>query len=304
VDERRSVLFAMVLYLFLTLMLGCITAPGIYVLFESFLFDGAVPWPYSRVFHRVILVWAVILFFVFRARLQVNFLRSAFKIHTSSSVFWDFFLGLITSFAISGVFLSVYIVRGELALSFPELGRSVYLLIKSLLSGVLISIIEEGFFRALVFTVLLRVLGLFPAAVLSSSLYAVVHFIQPSKAWELPGANPLNGFIYLAETTQRASMDGFLSGLFGFFLVGLLLSLVYYRTRSLVLCIGLHTGWVLLMKFQTYFLKATPALDLPEALGKRYFLLGEGLGWASIVLVGLSVLFLAQRLQQSRDYSV
>jgi hypothetical protein len=99
------------------------------------------------------------------------------------------------------------------------------------------------------------------------------------------------GFEYLAAVFDRLLLPGVLPAFFGLFLVGVVLCIVIWRTRSLLLCLGLHAGWVIAIKLASFSTVKTANFAYAEGVGRRYFLVAEPLAWVSIVLVGVIVLW-------------
>ena len=111
-------------------------------------------------------------------------------------------------------------------------------------SGALVGLIEETIFRGLLLSGLRASQGFLPAAILSSAIYAAVHFLEASAA---PTAvDWATGFVLAAE-----SLAGLASAALGdwpsflsLFLLGFALCWVRERTGSLYACIGLHAAFV------------------------------------------------------------
>lgn len=114
--------------------------------------------------------------------------------------------------------------------------------------GVIVALVEETMFRGLVFGAVLRESG-FAAALAGSALfYSAIHFFARARlghadiGWD-------SGFellgVALARFADPASIaDAFVT----LTLVGLLLALVRHRTGGIAAGIGLHAGWVCVMK--------------------------------------------------------
>ena len=126
-----------------------------------------------------------------------------------------------------------------------SLSRSLSRSFSALLSGVFAGSLEEIFFRGILFKGLLQNGRLFRAFVLSSLFYSALHFVEPGKAYFVNGFEPLAGFRHLFYTfTPFSEPLNILPGMFGLFLLGIVLSYAFLRTGNLYLSIGLHAGWV------------------------------------------------------------
>ncbi|HLB31342.1 MAG TPA: CPBP family intramembrane glutamic endopeptidase [Gammaproteobacteria bacterium] len=124
--------------------------------------------------------------------------------------------------------------------------------VKALAAGLLVGVIEELTYRGAILEGLLRHGGAGVAVMLSSLLYAGVHFIDFPASDPQAGLHWYSGVLMLAQgfhALQRLAIwDSFLT----LFLLGLLLSLIRLRTGNLIACIGLHAGIVTLNKILAY----------------------------------------------------
>jgi membrane protease YdiL (CAAX protease family) len=121
-------------------------------------------------------------------------------------------------------------------------------LASGLIAGLLVALIEETFFRGAMFQAIRRQGTALSAITLTSLLYAAVHFIDPLP---LPKGEPvewLSGLQILGSAFWQfgewATFDSFIA----LFAVGVFLGLVRERHGNIAYCIGLHAGWVLVIK--------------------------------------------------------
>jgi uncharacterized protein len=117
-----------------------------------------------------------------------------------------------------------------------------------LASGIAVALLEETVMRGAMHTAIERESGPWTAALLTAPLFAVLHFFAKAS---IPAAqlNFGSGFELLlrsfAPLSQPALVyDSFLSWL----LVGLILSLTRVLTGNIAMAIGLHAGWVLVLR--------------------------------------------------------
>ena len=117
-----------------------------------------------------------------------------------------------------------------------------------LASGIAVALLEETVMRGAMHTAIERESGPWTAALLTAPLFAVLHFsakarIPPEElGWG-------SGFDLLARSFAPLGhpalvFDSFLSWL----LVGLILSLTRVLTGNIAVAIGLHAGWVLVLR--------------------------------------------------------
>jgi membrane protease YdiL (CAAX protease family) len=115
-------------------------------------------------------------------------------------------------------------------------------------SGISVALIEETVFRGVMHTAIERESGAWTAALLTAPLFAVLHFFAKVR---IPAADLGwgSGFDLLLLSFAPLShpalvLDAFLSWL----LVGLILSLTRALTGNIAVAIGLHAGWVVVLR--------------------------------------------------------
>jgi uncharacterized protein len=115
-------------------------------------------------------------------------------------------------------------------------------------SGIAVALLEETVMRGAMHTAIERESGPWTAALLTAPLFAVVHFFAKSRiAPEDVGWG--SGFDLLLRSFSPLSspslvFDSFLSWL----IVGLTLSLTRVLTGNIAVAIGLHAGWVVVLR--------------------------------------------------------
>jgi len=164
-------------------------------------------------------------------------------------------------------------------------------------SGLFAGAFEEVFFRGILFMGLRRYRYDFRAYLLTNSFYAVLHFVKPGEAYFINRLDLSAGFVHLAYTF-KPFLDPLplLPGLFGFLLVGAVLSFAVERTGNLLLAIGLHAGWVFGLKTLCVF------GDFKVKRGRLGWLFGSSdpkilsgvVTWTIILLTGAAIYFLTK----------
>jgi membrane protease YdiL (CAAX protease family) len=110
--------------------------------------------------------------------------------------------------------------------------------------GIAVALIEETLIRGVMHTGIARTAGVRAAILLTSLLYAAVHFlgryrIPPEELGPDSGLRHALGSL-AAFATPRDIVDAFLA----LFAVGVLLGVVRHLTGNIAACLGLHAGWV------------------------------------------------------------
>lgn len=154
------------------------------------------------------------------------------------------------------------------------------------LMGLVVAFIEETFFRGLMYRAVSRESGHWTAAWLTTLVYAAIHFFARTKipadevAWD-SGFRLLGGVLtHFAHPLPV--LDAFLT----LVLVGLLLAGVRWRTGAIAACVGLHAGWVCIIK-------ATKDLTVVNADAGAAFLVGPHDGYTGWLVAGWGLLLVA-----------
>jgi membrane protease YdiL (CAAX protease family) len=172
----------------------------------------------------------------------------------------------------------------------PSAAGLTHIFLIGLSSGVAVALLEETVMRGAMHTAVERESGPWTAALLIAPLFAVVHFFAKARiAPEDVGWG--SGFTLLAHSfaplAQPALVfDSFLSWL----IVGLILSLTRVLTGNIAVAIGLHAGWVIVLRMLQ---EATTSGQAPEFafwVGRfdgllGFWLLPWGLGIAAALWV-------------------
>lgn len=122
------------------------------------------------------------------------------------------------------------------------------------LAAIAVGILEEVFFRGALFGALRKACAWPVALVLSSGLYAIVHF------FERPGAPATvewtTGLVVLVQMLRGfGDLDALVPGFLNLTLAGMILGLGYQRTGSLYFSMGLHAGWIFWLKSYGFLTK-------------------------------------------------
>lgn len=115
-----------------------------------------------------------------------------------------------------------------------------------LVAASVVPFLEELLFRGFILGVLLRSCSRLNSLLLTSALFALVHFLKsPERALPNESVNWLSGFSSLAHSfSQYGQPLLIVGGLLTLFAVGCILADARLLTRSLWLPIGLHAGWI------------------------------------------------------------
>jgi membrane protease YdiL (CAAX protease family) len=121
--------------------------------------------------------------------------------------------------------------------------------LSSLAGGLIIGFLEEVIFRGLILRLFYTAFRPLWAATGVSLFFAYTHFGVPGSVWAKLGTGVewYTGFIVAYWTLLGITVSFDILPFAVLFMLGLVLALLFYRTRSLMACIGLHCGLVFAM---------------------------------------------------------
>jgi membrane protease YdiL (CAAX protease family) len=155
-------------------------------------------------------------------------------------------------------------------------------------SGIAVALIEETVMRGAMHTAIQRETGPFTAALLTAPLFALLHFFAkariPPEELSLGSGFELLRRSFAPLTHPAVVLDSFLA----WTAVGLLLSMTRVLTGNIAVAIGLHAGWVLVLRMLQ---EGTERSSVPSVwVGRFDGLLGYWLlPWAGAVALALWV---------------
>ncbi|MBO1224698.1 MAG: CPBP family intramembrane metalloprotease [Candidatus Scalindua sediminis] len=216
--------------------------------------DGV--YDFGKVMRRVLMLAALIVFIFFGKSLKiVTLISSAIRLRQG------FFRQFLFGFLMAGISLLIYyslaILFGAwmIHVDFDSVGIIVSKIIKYVLLGCLIGFIEEAFFRGFILQSFMEDMSL-PVAVCACSLiYSMLHFFR-ADVHVATGFQAFVGFTTIIQFFKPLFFQFInnLPSIIGLFLVSVVLSYAFIQTKSLYLSIGLHSGWIFMMKADGLFL--------------------------------------------------
>lgn len=280
-------LYALCILILGSLFIDALITPSIYCFIKYLL--PQINIPYSRVFDRVLMITLLVFLIILKKHFSVKEAIEKFKEFKKKIIFRDFLVAFFISLGIS-VFL-VFFLDFDDKLVWVKKDSYYYItkISKAFFSAIIISVLEESFFRVILFNAFKKKCNFYLAVIVTSLCYASAHFIAPQKAFTFSKLSLGVGFSYYIEVIKTMLFPNILNAFFGLFLVGFVLCLIIQRFNSIYINIGLHSGWVMAMKLFIYSTGEAPSVVM-NPMYRRYFLVTEPLGWFSILLV-LAVTF-------------
>lgn len=268
-----------------SLLLGCIAYP-------LYLAISAVHvWPFHRVYGRLAMaVLAVLLAWLFR-RLNVRtkadygfgLPRRRF---VRQSLLWTG-AGIVTAAAGAAFMLGAQL-RALDPQFLPTASNVLRIVANGIGSGITVALFEETLARGAMHTAIERESGAWFAALTTAALFAFLHFFAKANippealAWRSGFDVLLRSFAALG--TPAAVADSFLS----WFAIAMVLSLTRELTGNIAVAIGLHAGWVIVLRIMQQCTLRTDAGAHSVWLGNFEGLVGYWmLPWAAAIGLGL-----------------
>jgi membrane protease YdiL (CAAX protease family) len=206
--------------------------------------------PVHRVMHRLAMLFALLGLVWFVRRHQLGYAAALGYGLPRSQFLQHFAAGYVVGLA---MLLPLIVALFALDLRVPKpqtftLEHLLPLLGGGILTGLIVALIEETFFRGILQTAVERESGTAAAIILPSALYASLHFL--GGRLRLPDAEVdwSAGFAVLAKLFEKyAAPLELIDSLLALFAVGLLLAIIRQRTGAIAACMGLHASWVMLI---------------------------------------------------------
>ena len=284
-------------YFIMVLVAGALVAPGLLALTKaaathSTALNKLSHQPFHRYVHRSMLVFAVVgLWPLARLLGQKSIADLGLKPWRDCvKAMWGFACGFVSLALIAGATVIAAQRTLNLDHSGPQLSKH---LLNAGLACILVAILEELIFRGLIFGGLKRALSWRQAAVVSASIYALVHFFSKTPSPEQ--ITWTSGFIILGRMFAGFSdLHSLVPGFFNLFLAGMILALAYQLTRTLYLSIGLHAGWIFWLKSYGFF---------TQQRGPETWFWGTAKlidGWSAGILLSLLLIVFLQVQRRTR----
>ncbi len=289
---------ALGIYIAIVFLGGALLAPWLYSLAQACAgtFPKLAHQPFHRFVNRALLIFALAGLWPLLRALGATSLREIGLVQPAAhcrKLLRGFLLGFISLALVAAVTL---VAGGRAFTQQNEAIRLTEKLLGAALSAVVVAMLEETLFRGGIFGGLRRVFHWSIALVVSSMIYAMVHFLENAN---YEGAVTWLSGLELLPRMMRGftNWEQIVPGFFNLTLAGLLLALAYQRTGNLYFSIGLHAGWI-------FWLKSYGALTADVAgAHARFWGTGKMIdGWLALVVLSLTLfLFIRLPLKQETD---
>ncbi len=288
---------ALLIYLAFVFLGGALMAPWLWHFAQLFAheFPKIAAAPFHRYLDRAFLILAIVGIWPLMRALGATSLQEVGIVPPygqMKKLFGGIVLGIVSLAVVAGIeiafgarsFNSTVTAYQMVGIIFSALG-----------TAIVVGTLEEILFRGAVFGGLRRVFGWPIALGISSLIFALMHFLKRADI-----AGPVNwnsGFILL---TKLFDFQTFVPAFLSLALVGAILALGYQRTGNLYFSIGLHGGWV-------FILKIFDALTIQSASAMNSFWGSAKMvdGWlAFLILVATLIVFNFLPIEKRLPYTI
>lgn len=238
------------------------------IVFASALLAGAIlAYPaflaincfHEMAFHKVIsrtTVLSGLIFSLFYLRFYGLLNRENLGFHTLNDngrrlFFRGFAAGMIILILLDGILLLLDIYSFDERLVITP-GSFLLVVIKAMITGLLVGLIEETIFRGALFGGLRKQSNAAIAVFVTSFVYAAVHFLKYRAVPENMDIGWFTGIEIFPAALFRFSNPVTIDSFITLFILGCLFAMVRLRSQSLIACIGLHAGIVATLKVFNY----------------------------------------------------
>jgi len=164
---------------------------------------------------------------------------------------------------------------------------------KAFAIGVLVASLEEPLFRGLLLGGLLSQSTKGFALFTSAFYYATLHFLRSNLDFENNQITAFSGFQVIFDSLSQLFNFEIFDSFVALFLSGIFLGLVRMQSKyGLGYCIGIHAGWVFVIKSTKAMTNGNPHSSSAYLVGEYDGIIGcLAAGWLILLIVGLLILF-------------
>jgi membrane protease YdiL (CAAX protease family) len=285
---------ALLIYIVAVFIGGALLAPLLYWLVQSLAhsfpgrFDSLAAQPFPRYVNRCLLglaligLWPLVKNLDLKSAQDLGLVRPRGQLKKLGA---GFLLGLVSLAIIAALAFAFNARHLNPKLSGGQISHK---LLSAAGTAVVIATLEEILFRGALFGALRKVFHWIFALLISSVIYALVHYLETAKTTGT--VTWLSGLQLLPIMFgNMANLHAVIPGFFNLTLAGILLGWAYQRTGNLYFSIGLHAGWIFWIKAYAIVSALTPTADAWWWGSGRMAIVN---GWMALpILIGTLLVF-------------
>lgn len=171
---------------------------------------------------------------------------------------WQMIVGFLFAAVLLGALCLALVLSGAYEAR-PEVGGAGRYFQKAVVPALFAAPLEEWLFRGVLYGIWLRFVKPWPAVIGTAFVFSLLHFLHPPAGMGFPDPqHPLAGFVLLASILHHFTDPVFFVTDFATLLfVGIILGWGRMRTGALWFSIGLHAGWIVVLKSCSFFYVST-----------------------------------------------
>ncbi len=244
--EKVNPLTKIFLYLASVCAVGIVVSPVAYWICQWLIGEGWLQmlsgFPFHRYFTRTLQVAALTLLVPLVFWLRIRRIED-FGIQRNEQWDKELCIGFSAAFACLSLLGCGYVFSGVYGLRDSWEWSKVF---QILATAAVVAPLEEIVFRGVILGLVSRAFGTVSGGIFSAALFALLHFVKPSKTDlgdPVTWASGWEQFVLLFSGLPPFPVSAYAAATL--FFVGLFLAWTVVQTRSLWLAIGLHAGWII-----------------------------------------------------------
>jgi membrane protease YdiL (CAAX protease family) len=160
--------------------------------------------------------------------------------------------------------LDVRAVNSGFAWHAPDL---LEIVVSALLAGFVIGLVEECVFRGALYSIFRTRTSVFNAITVTALIYAALHFVRARFRIPHEEVDWTSGFVVVSRAFEQFGNTTFVDSFIALFAAGVLLGLIRHNTGGIAQCVGVHAGWVVMIKVTRKLTHLTPEPKWPGLVG-------------------------------------
>lgn len=252
-SRGRRRFFSLIGLMLGSVVLACLTAPAV---FNGIVWlRGVVPtwaetldFPFERVISRLALIYLVVGFIPclrwagIESAADFGFTRHS---RWRREVFRGWRMGILSIV----ILILIAWATGAFVWRSASWGRILSRVVTYSIGGILVGVIEEGFFRGGLFGAARKAWPWIPVMIGLSIFFSFVHFIRPQAPEPIEWAAWHSGFGILPHIIHRSGNTwDYMPFAVNLFLIGIALTILYQRHGHIYFIVGVHIGWVMALQ--------------------------------------------------------